>query len=407
MLGKVITKLTSGVAAISVSFALAAAAYAQERPMSTVDREAFAARGATLTRQDPMAEAMRNSQPDEAAQNGFNIGMAIAEGHTAPGPGKEARCASLLRNEPGGCRDAVLFSVERNRNAVLAAKGVALAARDSAFDKARDDASSKTRFRRRADLVFFLLGFNIGLGASEGQTAPGPGKDKIRDELLHPYERAGFNQAVSFALEYNRRIAGQMTSGTTDGPSPDRVVRSNAGTTDGPGSGVASREIRCRGYARTGGSEYVFFQINSRPISTGETLVTYEIAFSPDTRAAGTRGENLRPGFCAFVDRPIAASGPYRIRFETVANAQLKQKLQGSAVDTSPTAAENYPDVNTIPVYLKGEGHYWSFGGITDSGRGYFVATGHGFWKPAVAIDNLPVGSPTAPARRIPYPTKP
>jgi hypothetical protein len=72
--------------------------------------------------------------------------------------------------------------------------------------------------------------------------------------------------------------------------------------------------------------------------------------------------------------------------------------LHGSSVDRSSTAAESYPDVNTIPVYLKSDNHYWSFGGISDSGKGYFVATGNGFWKPAVAIDNVP-GNPTEPAR--------
>ena len=388
-----------------VCAAAATTGRSQDKPL--IDHDALAARGAMLADQDPLARQLRDSFLNELSRNGFNIGMAVAEGQTAPGPGKDAKCASLLRNEPEGCSLAVLFSVERNRNAALAAKGVAIASADQAFANARKEASSNMRPRTRAQIVFFLLGFDIGLGASDRQTLPGPGKDKIRDALLHPFEQAGFNQAVSFALEHNRRIAGESTSGTSDGPAvgassrttDGTAVGSTSGTTDGPGIGVASREIRCRGYARTGGSEYVFFTINSRPSSTGETLVTYEIAFSPDTRAAGTRGENLRPGFCSFVDRPIAASGPYRIRFETVANAQLKQKLHGSAVDTSPTAAETYPDVNTIPIYLKGEDHYWSFGGITDSGLGYFVATGNGYWKPAVAIGDVP-SSPTEPARR-------
>ena len=42
--------------------------------------------------------------------------------------------------------------------------------------------------------------------------------------------------------------------------------------------------------------------------------------------------------------------GPLRIRFETVANAQLKPQLHGTPVDRSSTAAESYPDVNTIPI---------------------------------------------------------
>ena len=275
---------------------------------------------------------------------------------------------------------------------------------DPAFAEVLNNILSAMRFRQPSDVIFYTLGFNIGLGASEGQTAPGPGKDAIRNSLLFSTEQSGFNRAVSFALERNRNAAAMgATSGTTGGPSPDRV---------------ASREIFCRGYSHPGGAEFVFFTINSRPSSTGETLVTYEIAFTPGTRAAGARGDGLQPGDCAFADRPIGEAGPYRIRFETVANAQLKQSLHGSTIDRSTTAAESYPDVNTIPVYLKGENHYWSFGGVTDSGQGYFVATGNGFWKPAIAIGNVQgspteparrstTQSPTEPARRHSYPTKP
>jgi hypothetical protein len=34
-------------------------------------------------------------------------------------------------------------------------------------------------------------------------------------------------------------------------------------------------------------------------------------------------------------------------------NSQLKQKMHGSPVDASPTAAERYPDAQTIPEYMK------------------------------------------------------
>ena len=205
-------------------------------------------------------------------------------------------------------------------------------------------------------------------------------------------------------------VAGVISASAMTARSQDKSVTGRAsrgGTTAGPSTDrVVSREIFCRGYSRPGGAEYVFSTINSRPSSTGETLVTYEIAFSPGTQAAGLRGEGLQPGNCAFGDRPIPGSGPYRIRFETVANAQLKQSLHGSTVDRSSSAAESYPDVNTIPVYLKGENHYWNFAGVADSGRGYFVASGHAFWKPAIAIGTT-TASPTAPARRHSYSTKP
>ncbi len=366
---------------------------AQEKPPGTViDRDALAARGSILTNQDPTALELRIAYGNgEAGENGFNIGMAIAEGHTSAGPGKDRICASLRSGEPGGCNIAVLFSVDRNRNSVLIAKGVAIASADPAFARARNT-NPFVRLRLPTELILYRLGFDIGLGASEGHTSPGPGKDKIRD-LLNLRLQGGFNAAVSFAIERNRSNAGLGL--TTE-------------ATEGPAQAAASREIRCRGYSRRGGMEYVFFTIGSRPGTTGETLVTYEIAFAPGTRAAGPKGEGLQPGNCAWVDRPIDQNGPYRIRFETVDNAQLRVTLHGSTVDRSITAAESYPDVNTIPAYLKGENHYWSFGGVTDSGRGHFVATGNGYWKPAVAVGEVQ-RSPTEQARprRARYPPKP
>jgi hypothetical protein len=151
------------------------------------------------------------------------------------------------------------------------------------------------------------------------------------------------------------------------------------------GAEPTSNEIRCRGYSGTGGSQYVFFTINSRPSPTGETIITYEMAFTPSMKAAGSRGEGLRPGECAFVDRPISERGPYRIRFETVANAQLKQQLHGTPLDTSPTAAERFPDTQTISAYLKDPNHYWSFFGAKPGGS-FFVATGNRFWKPGIEL---------------------
>lgn len=146
-----------------------------------------------------------------------------------------------------------------------------------------------------------------------------------------------------------------------------------------------SNEIRCRGYDRPGGSSYVFFTINSRPSPTGETIVIEEMAFTPSVKAAGSRGEGLRPGECGFADRPVSDRGPLRIRFETVANAQLKQKLHGSAVDSSPTAAERYPDAQTIPAYLRDPNHFWRFY-VAEPSSTFFMATGNGFWKPGIEL---------------------
>jgi hypothetical protein len=43
------------------------------------------------------------------------------------------------------------------------------------------------------------------MAEAEGQTLPGPNKDKIRDGLK-PAEQIGFNSAVTFSLERNRYI---------------------------------------------------------------------------------------------------------------------------------------------------------------------------------------------------------
>lgn len=46
-------------------------------------------------------------------------------------------------------------------------------------------------------------GFDIGLAAAEGQTLPGPGKQRIHD-MLSPLEQAGYVAAVAFSLERNQ-----------------------------------------------------------------------------------------------------------------------------------------------------------------------------------------------------------
>ena len=47
-------------------------------------------------------------------------------------------------------------------------------------------------------------GFDIGMGAAEGHTEPGPGKQRIHDVLLSPEEQPGYRIAVAFSLERNR-----------------------------------------------------------------------------------------------------------------------------------------------------------------------------------------------------------
>lgn len=75
----------------------------------------------------------------------------------------------------------------------LAVRGAVLANEDPLAMELRDQQSDDSARR----------GFHIGMAAAEGQTGPGPGKDRIRDSLP-PEERQGFIAAVAFTLERNK-----------------------------------------------------------------------------------------------------------------------------------------------------------------------------------------------------------
>jgi len=154
-------------------------------------------KGEALANQDPLATELRNQQPDDSARQGFDIGMAIAEGHTLQGPGKEKTCAALHTTaEQAGCRMAVLFSVDRNRNAKLAATGAQIAKADQGVANLRN-AETDAFYRLGFDIATGIFG-NPALGAS-GNTATGPGSLAIRDALNAAGQR-GFNAAVKLHL---------------------------------------------------------------------------------------------------------------------------------------------------------------------------------------------------------------
>ena len=153
-------------------------------------------KGEALANEDPLALELFNQQPD-SARLGFDLGMAVAEGNTLPGPGKENFCASQSTPEQQrGCRIAVLFSVERNRNAKFASTGAAIAQADAAVAEARNAQTD----------VFYRLGFDIATGifgnpalGARGNTATGPGSLGIRDSLSAAGQR-GFNASVKLHL---------------------------------------------------------------------------------------------------------------------------------------------------------------------------------------------------------------
>src|SRR2546422_7577398 len=99
------SKLTGAFAVLLLCVAAVTTANSQENPTKAIDLNALAARGEALANEDPLALELRNQQPEGPARHGFDIGMAVAEGHTLPGPGKDRTCASLPPPEPTGCRN--------------------------------------------------------------------------------------------------------------------------------------------------------------------------------------------------------------------------------------------------------------------------------------------------------------
>ncbi len=152
-------------------------------------------------------------------------------------------------------------------------------------------------------------------------------------------------------------------------------------------------QMLCRG-----GPGSFFKNIGSSRASSGETIVTYELVFTPSPQAAGSNGQGIEPLQCSWIDRPVNNREPYAIRFDTPSNAQLKQKLHGSAVDTSPTAAERYPDALTIPEYMKDKNRYWSFF-VYNTGKGYLLATYSKHFKPRIRKEDQIRIPPTKPVK--------
>jgi hypothetical protein len=166
---------------------------------NAANENALAARGEVLASAEPLAAELRNQQPEGPSRRGFYIGMAAAEGQTLPGPGKQKIHDSLDPAEQKGFDAAVSFSLERNRNADLAAKGAAIANADPIVAQARTVETD----------VFYRLGFDIASGifgnpalGARGNTATGPGSLGIRDSLSAAGQR-GFNASVKLHLSRN------------------------------------------------------------------------------------------------------------------------------------------------------------------------------------------------------------
>jgi hypothetical protein len=151
-------------------------------------------------------------------------------------------------------------------------------------------------------------------------------------------------------------------------------VKKSVATNDAP----QYPELRCRG----GGLRFVV--VDGRATSSGEQTMYMTVDFKHAAQSAGLVGRSLQPVRCAFVDRALRTDEPEQIIQEIVSFGQLKEKLHGSTVDTSPTAAERYPDAKNVPQYLSDAKHYWSFfvhqNAPLPSGR--FESSYSRYWKP-------------------------
>ena len=131
------------------------------------------------------------------------------------------------------------------------------------------------------------------------------------------------------------------------------------------------RDLLCRG--GTSGLLY------GGGATIGSNQARVQLSYRVSPRVPGSTGAGLAPGSCAWTDRTAMPPEPGKIWFVTASNAQLRQMQSGVPVDRSPTAAERYPDVRTIPEYLKNPAHYWRF---TVASRAPDSALAHGVWRP-------------------------
>jgi hypothetical protein len=140
------------------------------------------------------------------------------------------------------------------------------------------------------------------------------------------------------------------------------------------------QELRCRG------GELHFVVVPGRTTSSGDQTMYMTVDFQHAAQAAGALGRNLQPGQCAFAERALRTDEPEQIIQEIVSFGQLKEKLHGSTVDNSPTAAERFPDSKNVPQYLNDAKHYWSFFVRQNSPlpAGRFASSHSRYWKPGV-----------------------
>jgi hypothetical protein len=158
---------------------------------SNVDLERVRARGEALAAADLSMGLLRARTPDPD-RRGFEVGLGIWEGNTAPGPGKQRYHDALTGVEQRGFDVAAAYTLPRNKHDALVKVGLAIAAADP-----------EVRAARAADSdPFYWLGFDIASGifgdpaaGSQGSKALDAAAVVIRTPLDATAQR-GFNASM-------------------------------------------------------------------------------------------------------------------------------------------------------------------------------------------------------------------
>jgi hypothetical protein len=154
----------------------------------------MAARGQFLAGSDPLLASLREVEPAGLSRLGFDVGLAISEGQTSQGPGKQKFKEDHVRDfDPSAYQRAVDYAVARNANAQVAEKGAAVLAANSAAAAAR----------AKLPLSNQWLGFNIAAGLFGSKAdgglehiGQGPGSKRIRELLASAM--LGYDAGLSF-----------------------------------------------------------------------------------------------------------------------------------------------------------------------------------------------------------------
>jgi hypothetical protein len=156
----------------------------------------LAARGLAIAAGDPLVKALLDAEPAGSNQLGFEVGLAIDESGTSPGPQKEKFKHDLgFGVSKDAYQRAVDFTMDRNANADTFARGKAVVNASAAVAAARANLGPASN----AWLGFTICAGIFGRTADGGlgSAVRGPGSNGIRDRLA-PSSRSGYDAGLGF-----------------------------------------------------------------------------------------------------------------------------------------------------------------------------------------------------------------